>query len=338
MPVQAATRPPGGFPGSDVVVTLLDGSELRGSVDSFNPQLPGFYLRRARGDGGEAHTARVAFDTVRTVAFLAPPGTQRSKVTFPATARVVTVRFLDRQLLNGVTQNFGGPRRGLFLVPTALEGVERIYIPVTAIREVVSVQRLGEILQEQRMATPEMVERAVQRQRQLREEPIGQILLRRRAISDEVLEQGLRLQRERSGARIGEILVEQGFVSAEELREALDLQARQRDRKLGEIMVDMGFASHKMIAIALSIQYNLPFISLTSQWIDPRLRELVPSEMALRWQLLPMGLEEGVLTVAVADPSEGDYKEELRARTGLAVSEVVATPQDLTRALATYYG
>jgi type IV pilus assembly protein PilB len=102
-------------------------------------------------------------------------------------------------------------------------------------------------------------------------------------------------------------------------------------------MVDMGFASHKMIAIALSIQYNLPFISLSAQWIDPRLRELVPAELALRWRLLPMAIEEGVLTVAVADPSEGEYKEELRARTGLAVSEVVATPQDLTRALATFY-
>jgi type IV pilus assembly protein PilB len=103
-------------------------------------------------------------------------------------------------------------------------------------------------------------------------------------------------------------------------------------------MIDLGFASHKMIAIALSIQYNVPFVSLAGQAIDPGLRELVSSVEALRWQILPLDLKEGVLTVAVADPSETDYKEELRARATVAVTEVVATPQDLTRALAAYYG
>jgi hypothetical protein len=326
-------RPPGGaLPGNDVLVTLLDGGELRGGVDNFNPQLGGFYLLQA---GGES--LRVSFDKVRMVSFLRAEGA-RAEVSFPATARLVTVRFLDQELLHGVTQNFGGPRRGLFLVPTALAGVERVYVPVTAIREVVSVQRLGEILTEQRMATPAMVEQAIERQRHLREEPLGQILLRRQKIKDEHLAEGLKLQRERQGSRIGEILVEQRFISREELDEALEAQKRQRDKKLGEIMIDMGFASHKMIGIALSIQYNVPFVSLASQTLEPRLRELVPSDRALRWQLLPLSLADGVLTVAVADPSDNAYKDALRGLTGLAVTEVVATPQDLTRALASFYG
>ena len=329
----APPRSPGGaLPGNEVLVTLLDGGELRGSVDTFNPQLAGFYLRQAA-----SQSLRVGFDKVRMVCFLRADAT-RPEVTFPASARLVTVRFLDRELLHGVTQNFGGPRRGLFLVPTALEGVERVYVPVTAIREVVSVQRLGEILTEQHMATPAMVEQAIERQRHLREEPIGQILLRRQKIKDEHLAEGLKLQRERHGSRIGEILVEQRFISREELDEALEAQTRQRDKKLGEIMVDMGFASHKMIGIALSIQYNVPFVSLGNQTIEPRLRELVPAERARRWQLLPLTVVDGVLTVAVADPSDSVYKDDLRSLTGLAVTEVVATPQDLTRALASFYG
>ena len=54
---------------------------------------------------------------------------------------------------------------GLFLVPTAMEDVERLFIPMAAIREVVSVKRLGEILTEQGMVTPEKVEAAIRRLR-----------------------------------------------------------------------------------------------------------------------------------------------------------------------------
>jgi hypothetical protein len=328
---------PGGAVPNEVIVAFLDGTELRGTIASFNPQLPTFFLQSSQ-PGDQPPTREIGFESVKMVSFFRSPTTSKSKVAFPSTARLVTVRFLDREVIHGVTQSYSGARIGLFLVPTGLEEVERIYVPISAIRDVVSVKRLGEILTEQGMATPEMVERAIQQQKHIQEEPVGQILLKKKVITDEQLGQGLAVQKQRPGKRIGDILLEQGFVDRVQVEEALETQAQQRDKKLGEIMVDMGYATYKMIGIALAIQYNIPFMDLSSQTIDPQLRNLVPVKIARRRQIMPLSLQQGVLTIAIADPTEESAQEELRNQTGLTVITVVATPQDIARAITRFYG
>ena len=334
---EGKTGSPGGIGVNDVVVAFLDGAELRGTIASFNPQLPTFFLQSGKDSDGP-RTREIGFESVRMVSFFRSASAPKGKVAFPATARLVTVRFLDGQVIHGVTQSYSGARIGLFLVPTGLEDVERMYIPISAIRDVVSVKRLGEILTEQGMATSEMIERAVQQQKQLQDEQVGQILLKKKVISDEQLGEGLAEQKKRPEKRIGDILLAQGFIDQIQLDEALEGQAQQRDKKLGEIMVDMGYATYKMIGIALAIQYNVPFMDLSSQTIDPQLRELVPVKIASRWQVVPLNLQQGVLTIAMADPTEQSVGEEIRNLTGLTVITVVATPQDIARTITRFYG
>ena len=327
----------GGAMGNKVVVTFLDGEELSGAMQSFNPQLQTFFMVVKQPDGQQS-SREIRFDSVKMVSFLPDPAMPQSKVTFPSTARLVTVRFLDRKTIRGVAQSTGGARVGLYLVPTTLKDVARIFVPISAIRDVVSVKRLGEILTEKGMVTPEMVERAIQEQKRIREDKIGQVLLKRKVITDEQLERGLEGQRQRPGKRIGDILLEQGFVERVQLDEALEAQRHQREKKLGEIMVDMGYATYKMIGIALAIQYNIPFMDLSSQTIDPQLRELVPVKIARRWQVMPLSVQQGVLTVAIADPTEQSALDELRKMIGLTVITVTSTPQDISRALNRFYG
>ena len=68
------------------------------------------------------------------------------------------------------------------------------------------------------------------------------------------------------------------------------------------------------------------------------LTALVPKDFAERWNVIPFALELDLLTVAIADPAELDFKPELTQRNGLAVTEVVATPQDIARAFTLLYG
>lgn len=327
----------GGALGNEVVVTFLDGEELPGAIQSFNSQLPTFFMVVKQPDGQEV-SREIGFDSVKMISFLPDSAMPKSKVAFPSTARLVTVRFLDRKMIRGVAQSTAGARAGLYLVPTALKDVARIFVPVSAIRDVVSVKRLGEILTEKGMVTPEMVERAIEEQKQIRKDQIGQVLLKKKVISDEQLERGLEGQRQRPERRIGDILLEQGFVDRVQLDEALEAQKHQREKKLGEIMVDMGYATYKMIAIALAIQYYIPFMDLSSQAVDPQLRELVPVKIARRWQVMPVSVQQGVLTVAIADPAEQSALDELRKMLGLTVITVTSTPQDISRAINRFYG
>ncbi len=326
----------GGGVRNEVIVTFAGGVTARGTVMGFNPQRSTFFLHSDQ-PMEETTSREIAFSSVKRIAFLPNRSVPKREVTFPPTARLVTVRFLDGELLRGVTQSYGGVRMGLFLVPTAMEDVERLFIPMAAIREVVSVKRLGEILTEQGMVTPEKVEAAIKKQEELRAEPIGQLLVQQRVITDQQLAQGLALQQKRSGKKIGEILLEQNFIDQGQLDEVLSMQSQRRGKRLGQIMVEMGYVTYKMIGIALAIQYNVPFLDLTSQAIDPKAIELVSADTVRRWNVMPLNVQQAILTVAVTDPAEHAAEDELRGR-GITVIVVVATPQDIARAIAKHYG
>lgn len=313
---------------------LLDGSQDEGTVDLFNPRQGSFFLHRARQDGG-SDRRQVAFDQVRSVAFLKTQGVEAEE-TFSPAASLLTVRLVGGETLQGVSQTPAGTRHGLFLAPADQPEIERLFLPESAILEVVSVKRLGEILTDEGMVTRDQVEKASRRQRELRDERLGDILVKRKVLTHGQLQQGLSLQ-DQSEQRIGEILVGQGFISDLELEEALEVQHQQRNRKLGEIMVEMGYATHKMIGIALALQYHVPFVDLPSQVLEPAATQQVPVEFARQWQVVPIGLQEGVLTVAVSDPTRSKVKEKLKVITGLTVIWSVATPQDISRALESCY-
>jgi hypothetical protein len=315
----------------------MDKGELRGKVHNFSPQRPSFALHFTEPDG-ERTSRQIKLDDVKMICFLRSPSAKKGKVAFPSTARLVTVRFLDGEMVRGVAQSYGGARRGIFLVPTGLEDVERIYVPISAIRDVVSVKRLGEIVVEKGMATPNMIEEAIKKQDELRDHKLGEILVKNQVISNKQLEQGLSEQKQRAERRIGDILLEQGFIDRFQLDEALETQAAHREKKLGQIMVDMGYATYKMIGIALAIQYNVPFIDISSQAIDPQLRKLVAADFAQRWQIIPLSFQEKVLTIALSDPTEHSARDRLRDKTGLTVITVVATPQDIARGISRFYG
>lgn len=320
----------------EVKVCFLDGEEFRGKIQTFNPQLPTFFVHALKAEAG-IPPREIRLDNVKMLSFFRRPGVSKQKVVFPASARLVTVRFLDQTTIRGVTQSTAGARVGLFLVPTAAEGVERIFVPISAIRDVISVKQLGEILSEKGMVTPEKIEAAIRKQTELRDQKVGQILLKKEIISDKELERGLALQKQKPGKRIGDILLEQGFIDRVQLDEALEAQRDRREKKLGQIMVEMGYATYKMIGVALAIQFNVPFMDLGSQTIDSQLADLLPVKIAQRWQVAPISLQHGVLTIASADPTNDAAQDEIRNITGLTVIYVVSTPQDISRAIKRFY-
>ncbi|HEX5761075.1 MAG TPA: hypothetical protein VF121_17950 [Thermoanaerobaculia bacterium] len=314
--------------GQAVRVALLDGEELQGRVQLFSATAHDFLLHAA---GAEAVDRLITFESVRSVAFLRPlraGAAVADTVTFHGSARLVTLRLVDGELLSGITHSFGGPRRGLFVVPAGQPDVERLFVPITAVREVVSVERLEEVVASAGATTRDMVERALARRRHAPGQP---------AAADRLRRLGSRRQRAHPSP-LGEILVGQGSISRAELAAALAAQHRQPGRKVGELIVEMGYASSKMVAVALALQYGVPFLSLSGRRLDPALRALVPAEVALRLRALPLAREGELLRVAVEDPAAPSVAAELEERTGLRVAEAVVTPQELERGLALLYG
>ena len=323
--------------GWEVEVNLSDGSQLRGAVETFNPHQANFFLRTGAGPAPLA----ILFDDVKTVAFLRKAGSKKRKVARHPSERAITVRFYDGSTLKGITSTGAGGRRGLYLLPMegdeAFDTLERVFVPVAAVREVVSVEKLGDILSREGMISAELLKKSIKKQQELRQEKIGSVLLRTAALGTDQLSEGLAAQQHERDRRIGMILVTRGFISKDELAEALEVQKGQRSKRLGEIMVEMGLATQKMIAIALAIQFGLPFVDLSAQPFDPRLQVLVPKETAIQYECLPLSLQQGVLTLAIPDPIDLQGRDRIRKATGLTVVVVVAPQHEIARAIARYY-
>ncbi len=137
--------------------------------------------------------------------------------------------------------------------------------------------------------------------------------------------------------RLGAILLGAGLITESQLEEALKAQRTQRGRKLGAILIELGFVSQLSLSKALAQQFNLPFVELEDEIVDPAAISAISEETALRHSVLPLKLDSGVLTVAIADPLDINGVDRLRNTLPYTIREVVAHPQAIAEAITTYY-
>jgi len=131
--------------------------------------------------------------------------------------------------------------------------------------------------------------------------------------------------------RLGELLIERGLIAPEDLDRALELQ-RERGDKLGRILVDMGYLAQRDLLNALSAQLGLAIATLTTPPSVPELEGLSPR--FLRQSLIfPVSVEEGVLTLAMADPLDFEAINAVQTFSKLEVRPQLAAEQDILDAL-----
>src|SRR5271155_5786242 len=61
----------------------------------------------------------------------------------------------------------------------------------------------------------------------------------------------------------------------------------------------------------LAERYRCPFVDLREQRIDPDLFRSIPAELMFRYKFVPLEAHDGVLVVAIADPSQLQQTDEL---------------------------
>jgi len=137
---------------------------------------------------------------------------------------------------------------------------------------------------------------------------------------------------------LGAVLLGEGLITAEQLELALIEQEQLRWR-LGEILVSFGWVSSEAIAHALAKQYGFEFIDLRTARIDPLAPTLLDQDVAERYQALPVRfLDDELLLVAIADPSDVRACDELRELPGMPIRLAVADTAALDDALRFAYG
>ena len=136
---------------------------------------------------------------------------------------------------------------------------------------------------------------------------------------------------------LGDMLVDEGIITPGQLEDALMLQRRNHGKHLGRLLTEMGLVSQKQINIALAHKLGIPTIKLDNFEVTPRTLAMVPADIAMQYNVLPLTEVDGCLIVAVENPLDWDALGMIRFNTNLRVEAVIATAQEIRQALNRYY-
>ncbi|HZW91008.1 MAG TPA: hypothetical protein VFF12_18160 [Myxococcaceae bacterium] len=195
---------------------------------------------------------------------------------------------------------------------------------------------LGELLLREGLVTEGQLTTALRAQEaRLDGTPIGQLLVEQGALSPADLEAVLR--RYHKKYRLGDILVETNVISETQLQLGVD-HHRRTGLRLGDALLQLGFVNEEMLKLALCTQLDVAFVDLDRFSIDRGLASILPKAFAQQHRILPVARVDDVLTVGLADPTDGWIAENIEAMTGCQVRLVMSTDAAFQRAFARVYG
>jgi type IV pilus assembly protein PilB len=133
---------------------------------------------------------------------------------------------------------------------------------------------------------------------------------------------------------LGTLLVRDGAVTPEQLERALEEKRRKPEKRLGEILVEQGATTRAQIGRILAEQHELEYIELNENRIELDAAGLLPENLARRYQAVPVRfMDDGSILVAVADPTNVLFSDELRLALGVPVRVGVASADAIDRAI-----
>jgi type IV pilus assembly protein PilB len=137
--------------------------------------------------------------------------------------------------------------------------------------------------------------------------------------------------------RVGEKLLEANYISREILDEALKRQQESGGTLLSWVS-KLGAIAEEELARFLASLYSVKFVDLDETEIDTKVLDLIPPDVANRFQVIPIRESKRKVTMAMADPSNIFLIDDLKFITGYEVEPVVAVESAIKRAIEKFYG
>ena len=100
---------------------------------------------------------------------------------------------------------------------------------------------------------------------------------------------------------IGDILIDHGVITPLELDEALQRQ-RLTGEILGRVLLQMGLCDEQAVVEALGVQAGMERVDVNRMQVSHEVLGRVSSDIARFYNIVPIRFDDGVLTVAMADP------------------------------------
>jgi len=136
--------------------------------------------------------------------------------------------------------------------------------------------------------------------------------------------------------KIAQKLLESSLISQDQLSKALESQ-QSSGGTLSYNLVKTGAISEMAFAEFMGQVYNVPAVDLDSVQVDATAVDLIPADVATKFQVVPVKREGRILTVAMANPDNIFAIDDIKFITGFEVKPVVATESAIKKSIDRLY-
>ena len=137
---------------------------------------------------------------------------------------------------------------------------------------------------------------------------------------------------------IVELLIDYGKITQAQLDEAKKfLSSIAESIDIIEALKRLKFITEDEITKVLAQEYGMEFIDLKAPDIPPDVIKLIPPEVAKQYNVLPLSQKDGIITIAIGDPTDMNTVDTIRYLLNSDVEAVVAADNQIRNAVMKYY-
>src|SRR3954470_63694 len=125
---------------------------------------------------------------------------------------------------------------------------------------------------------------------------------------------------------VADLLAATGLLSEDKLNV---VRGSAGQGSLAQAIVSEGYAASEGVARMLAARFHLPLVDLALSGVDEEAASAVPLHVLERLNAIPYELADGVLKIAIADPSDLHAIDELRLATPHQTEIAVASREDI---------
>jgi type IV pilus assembly protein PilB len=137
---------------------------------------------------------------------------------------------------------------------------------------------------------------------------------------------------------IADTLVEMGRLTSDQLSEVRGAQLKNVYADTAEILLRLGFVNNEDILAARAHMNGLEFRHIKPEQIDKDAYAKLDNDFIVNNKIMPIALEDNVLTVATAAPENVFVLDEVKQHTGCDIHVIVCSVEDIEKASAVLGG
>ena len=142
----------------------------------------------------------------------------------------------------------------------------------------------------------------------------------------------------RDSKYIVELLLETGMLMPEQLEDAqreMDLNPDKND--IVDIIIEKGYVTEQDLTIMLAQQYGMEIVDISRYDLPEEVLSLLDRDTVRKYKVIPLGLHDDILTVAMSDPTDVTTLDALRYMLGKDVDAVIAPKEQIEKIINEHY-